>query len=154
MHCTSIILVLVSTIINIYGLTRWAGSAATAQTVGNTKTPISLVVQPHLNEESGGSKGTFSGNASWYGPQFQGKKTASGEIFDMYKSSAAHRHLPLITKVLVENPRNGKSAVVRVNDRGPYNLSRIMDLSRAAAIRTGIFEHGVGYIECTVINSK
>jgi len=97
---------------------------------------------------------TFSGNASWYGAQFNGKKTASGELFDMNKLSAAHLHLPLPTKVLVENPRTGKSAVVRVNDRGPYHTKRVMDLSRQAAKDTGIFATGVGYIECTVLTSS
>jgi rare lipoprotein A len=116
--------------------------------------PINQAEKAGPNEESGGPKETFSGNASWYGPQFQGKKTASGQIFDMNKYSAAHRKLHLPTRVLVENPRNGKSAVVNVNDRGPYNYTRVLDLSRAAAVRTGIFDHGVGYIECTVISSK
>ncbi len=94
---------------------------------------------------------TFAGNASWYGEKFNGRKTASGEIFNMRKCSAAHRRLHLVTKVLVENPKNGKSTVVRVNDRGPYAKGRVMDLSKEAARKTGILEHGVGYIECTVI---
>jgi rare lipoprotein A len=94
---------------------------------------------------------TFSGNASWYGAQFHGKKTASGEIFDMNKVSAAHRTLPLPTKVLVENPKNGKSAIVRVNDRGPYVNSRCMDISRQGAIDLDYLSHGTAYIECTVL---
>ncbi|MBX9725266.1 MAG: septal ring lytic transglycosylase RlpA family protein [Candidatus Obscuribacterales bacterium] len=94
---------------------------------------------------------TFSGMASWYGDKFNGRKTASGEIFDMNKCSAAHRKLHLVTKVLVENPRNGKSTVVRVNDRGPFHSGRVMDLSKAAAKKTGIIDHGLGYIECTVL---
>jgi len=94
---------------------------------------------------------TFSGNASWYGKPFHGKKTASGEIFDMNKKSAAHKTLPLITKVMVENPKTGKSAVVRVNDRGPYVKTRVMDLSRRAADDLGYLSHGTAYLDFTVI---
>lgn len=94
---------------------------------------------------------TFSGNVSWYGPGFDGKKTASGEIFDMKKSTAAHLKLPFQTKVLVENPRTGKSVVVKVNDRGPYAKKRVMDLSKGAAQKLGTLLGGVAFVECTVI---
>ena len=73
------------------------------------------------------------GNASWYGKQFHGKQTASGEDFDMFELTAAHRQLPLGTYVKVTNLRNGKWVIVRVNDRGPYVGNRIMDLSYSAA---------------------
>jgi rare lipoprotein A len=73
------------------------------------------------------------GNASWYGKQFHGRTTASGEDFDMFELTAAHRQLPLGTYVKVTNLRNGKWIVVRVNDRGPYVANRIMDLSYSAA---------------------
>jgi rare lipoprotein A len=73
------------------------------------------------------------GDASWYGKQFHGKETASGESFDMFELTAAHRQLPLGTYVKVTNLRNGKWIVVRVNDRGPYVGNRIMDLSYSAA---------------------
>ena len=94
---------------------------------------------------------TFSGNVSWYGPGFDGKKTASGEIFNMKKSTAAHLKLPFQTKVLVENPRTGKSVVVKVNDRGPYAKKRVMDLSKGAAEKLGTLLGGVAFVECTVI---
>jgi rare lipoprotein A len=97
---------------------------------------------------------TFSGNASWYGPGFDGKKTASGEIFDMKKSTAAHLKLPFHTKVLVEDPRTGKSVVVKVNDRGPYAKKRIMDLSKGAAQKLGTLLGGVAFVECTVIGKE
>jgi rare lipoprotein A len=97
---------------------------------------------------------TFSGNASWYGKPFNGKKTASGEIFDMNKKSAAHKSLPLITKVMVENPKTGKSTVVRVNDRGPYVKTRVMDLSRQAADDLGYLSHGTAYLDFTVIGKS
>lgn len=73
------------------------------------------------------------GMASWYGKQFHGKTTASGEDFDMFELTAAHRQLPLGTYVKVTNLRNGKWIIVRVNDRGPYVNGRIMDLSYGAA---------------------
>jgi rare lipoprotein A (peptidoglycan hydrolase) len=154
MDCKKIKLAIISALINVCVMTTWIAGAETSQTVDQHKTPTTSVEQPQQVQQSEEPKETFSGNASWYGIHFQGEKTASGEIFDMNKLSGAHRQLPLPTKVLVENPRNGKSAVVRINDRGPHNLTRILDLSRAAALRTGIFEHGVGYVECTVLNSK
>ena len=74
-----------------------------------------------------------TGKASWYGDAHHGKKTASGEIYDMAELTAAHRSLPLGTRVRVTNVENGRSVVVRINDRGPFVPGRIIDLSRAAA---------------------
>jgi rare lipoprotein A len=96
----------------------------------------------------------FSGNVSWYGVPFHGKKTASGKIFDMNKCTSAHLKLPFFTKVLVEDPKNGKSVVVQVLDRGPYVKTRVMDLSREAAKRLGTLGSGVAYVDCTVINEN
>lgn len=93
----------------------------------------------------------FSGNVSWYGVPFHGRKTASGEIFDMYKLTSAHLKLPFKTRVLVEDPKSGKSVVVKVNDRGPYAKGRVMDLSKAAATKLGTISHGVAYVDCTVV---
>lgn len=93
----------------------------------------------------------FSGNVSWYGPQFNGKKTASGEIFDMTKLTAAHRTLPLPTRVMVEDPRTGNTVVVKVNDRGPYVKNRVMDLSREGAHRLGTLGKGVCFVDCTIV---
>jgi rare lipoprotein A len=95
---------------------------------------------------------TFSGNVSWYGPLFQGKKTASGRPFDMNKLTCAHRSLPFGTKILVENPRTGQSVIVEVIDRGPYAGHRVMDLSREAARRLGIILGGLAFVQCTVIS--
>ena len=83
------------------------------------------------------------GLASWYGPGFYGKKTASGERFRIYKRTAAHRTLPFDTRVKVINLQNGRSVVVRVNDRGPFVEGRIIDLSRAAARALGMLRDGV-----------
>ena len=75
------------------------------------------------------------GKASWYGPRFHGKKTASGKRFNQHALTAAHRRLPLGTRVKVTNLKNGKTVKVKINDRGPYHDGRIIDLSRAAAER-------------------
>ncbi|MGA7646382.1 MAG: septal ring lytic transglycosylase RlpA family protein, partial [Terriglobales bacterium] len=83
------------------------------------------------------------GTASWYGEQFQGKQTASGEPFDMRDLTAAHPSLPLGTLVKVTNLRNGKAVVVRINDRGPVVEGRIIDVSYTAAQALGFEERGV-----------
>ncbi len=79
-----------------------------------------------------------SGKASWYGPGFQGRRTASGERFNTQDLTAAHRTLPFGTKVRVTNTKTGQSVVVRINDRGPYAHGRMIDLSRASAQSIGI----------------
>lgn len=87
-------------------------------------------------EESG--NGTIVGYATYYGPGFHGKKTASGEVFDMYGMTCAHRTLPFGTMLIVTNLSNNKSVKVRVNDRGPFVEGRILDLSYGAAKKIGI----------------
>lgn len=87
-----------------------------------------------------------SGLASWYGRQFNGRPTASGERFDMHAMTAAHRSLPLNCYIRVTNQDNGKSVIVKVNDRGPFHGNRILDLSYAAAKEIGIMSRGVGNV--------
>ena len=91
------------------------------------------------------------GLASWYGAQFHAKPTASGEKFDAGALTMAHRTLPFGTKVLVTNLRNGRSVVVRVNDRGPFAGTRIADLSQAAATALGMIRRGVGSVRIEVL---
>ena len=86
------------------------------------------------------------GIASWYGPEFQGKPTSSGEPYDMYAMTAAHRTLPLPTYVEVRNLENGKVVVVRVNDRGPFHPDRLIDLSYMAAQKLGIVQRGTARV--------
>ncbi len=86
------------------------------------------------------------GMASWYGAQFNGRPTASGERFDMNALTAAHKTLPLPGLVEVTNLANGRSAVLRLNDRGPFSEDRIIDLSRAAAETLGLLAQGVGEV--------
>ncbi len=95
---------------------------------------------------------SWVGLSSWYGEDFHGKKTANGEIFDMYGLTAAHKTLPLGTKVRVTNLKNNRSVVVLINDRGPYVDGRILDLSYGAAKALG-FEHlGTAKVHIQVIS--
>ncbi len=91
------------------------------------------------------------GAASWYGKRYHGQKTSSGEVYDMYAFSAAHTVLPLPSYARVTNVSNGKSVVVRVNDRGPFHQDRLIDLSYAAAHRIGIIGQGSGMVEVEAI---
>lgn len=86
------------------------------------------------------------GGASWYGTKFHGRTTSSGEPYDMYELTAAHRSLPIPTYVRVTNLQNGKSSIVRVNDRGPFHAERIIDLSYAAAVKLGFERTGTARV--------
>ena len=94
-----------------------------------------------------------TGVASWYGPKFHGKKTASGEIFNQEAMTAAHTVLPFGTRLQVQNLDNGKKAVVTVNDRGPFVPSRIIDLSKGAARTLGILGPGTARVRLTALDS-
>ncbi len=91
------------------------------------------------------------GKASWYGTKFHGRRTSNGEIYDMYAMTAAHKTLPIPSYVRVTNVANGKTVVVRVNDRGPFHSSRIIDLSYAAAQRIGILGAGTGLVDVEIV---
>lgn len=92
------------------------------------------------------------GIASWYGPKFHGKRTSSGETYDMYKVTAAHKTLPIPCYARVTNKKNGRSIIVRINDRGPFHDNRIIDLSYTAAVQLGIVTRGTGYVEVRAID--
>lgn len=92
------------------------------------------------------------GKASWYGKKFHGYATASGEIYDMYEMTAAHRSLPLPTYARVTNLDNGNSVIVKVNDRGPFHGNRLIDLSYAAAARLDILRGGTGRVRVEAID--
>lgn len=87
------------------------------------------------------------GLASWYGPRFHGRKTANGERYNQYELTAAHRQYAFNTQLCVRNTGNGKTVVVRVNDRGPFAGKRVIDLSKAAAAEIGMLGHGVKTVE-------
>lgn len=93
-----------------------------------------------------------TGKASWYGKKFHGLRTSSGERYDMYKMSAAHRTLPLPSYVRVTNLANNKSVIVKVNDRGPFHSDRILDLSYAAAARLDMLKTGTAHVRLEAID--
>ena len=96
----------------------------------------------------------ISGIASWYGPGFDGNRSASGEIYNQNAMTAAHRSLPFGTRVLVTNMNNGRSTVVRINDRGPYVRGRVIDLSAAAARVLGIMNTGIAPVKLQVLDNS
>lgn len=96
----------------------------------------------HVRDREDSQGFVQEGRASWYGTKFQGKPTASGQPYDMFKMTAAHKTLPIPCYVKVTDLGNGRSVVVRVNDRGPFHSNRIIDLSYAAAARLGMLNHG------------
>lgn len=95
---------------------------------------------------------TQTGMASWYGTKFHGRKTSSGEIYDMYAMTAAHKTLPLPTYAKVTNLENNKTIIVKINDRGPFHDNRIVDLSYAAATKLGILGKGTAKVKLSAIN--
>ena len=93
----------------------------------------------------------FNGIASWYGPDFHAKKTSNGEIYNMYAMTAAHKTLPMNTVVRVDNLDNGRSTIVRINDRGPFVSGRIIDLSNKAAHEIDMVRKGTAKVQITVL---
>jgi rare lipoprotein A len=115
-----------------------------------------LLLMPLPDVAHGGPSSTRQvGLASWYGKHHQGRKTASGERFSRGQLTAAHRSLPLGTKVKVTNLRTKQQVVVKITDRGPYGggKRRIIDLSEAAAKRVGLLEHGTERVEVVVVEN-
>lgn len=119
---------------------------------GNPKTYVVFGKEYRVMEDASGFR--ESGIASWYGTKFHGRRTSSGEPYDMYKMTAAHKSLPLPSYVRVTNKRNGKSVIVRVNDRGPFHDGRIIDLSYAAALKLDVVATGTAPVEIEVIDPE
>ncbi len=94
------------------------------------------------------------GTASWYGPNFHGRTASNGEVYDMYRMTAAHKTLPLPTYARVTHLDNGRSVVVKINDRGPFSGDRIIDLSFAAALRLGMINDGTGEVEVKTLSPE
>lgn len=105
----------------------------------------------HVMSDAEAEGFTQEGLASWYGTKFHGRRTSSGEPYDMYKMTAAHKELPLPSYVRVENIDNGRSVIVRVNDRGPFHDGRIIDLSYAAALKLGVVSTGTAPVKIEVL---
>ena len=117
---------------------------------GNPKSYVVLGKRYYVLDSSKGF--VERGIASWYGTKFHGRRTSSGETYDMYAMTAAHKILPLPTYVEVTNLENYKKVIVKVNDRGPFHENRIIDLSYAAATKLGIIAKGTGLVEIRAID--
>ena len=122
-----------------------AGKVAVKTVEITGKTTWNIITAPLPESE-------MEGVASWYGPGFHGRRTASGEIYNMYDYTAAHKTLPLGTYVRVINLENGKSVVVRINDRGPFVKNRIIDLSYAAAKKIDMIDKGTARVKLQIIS--
>ena len=112
---------------------------------------ISKKVALPIYKEGGFSQ---TGRASWYGPGFHGKRTSNGETFDMHALTAAHRTLPMSSYARVTNLANGKSIVVRINDRGPFHSNRVMDLSKGAATKLGFLRQGSANVKIEALQDN
>lgn len=129
--------------------------SAEAATIGGSAAPTKNKRAPHrANSRETANKKVIRGQASWYGPGFHGKKTASGEIFDQGRLTAAHKTLPLGTKAKVTNLENGNTVEVEINDRGPYVGERVIDLSRAAANALGFVESGLTLVRIELLHDE
>lgn len=129
--------------------------ADTAVTAAIPATPAPAVDKPATDEpEEAEAKAKLigTGEASFYGPGFAGRPTANGERFNPAEMTAAHRTLPFGSKLRVTNTRNGKTVVVRVNDRGPYAHNRVLDLSQGAAERIGMISSGTANVKIELIS--
>ncbi|PRY14882.1 rare lipoprotein A [Pontibacter ummariensis] len=111
------------------------------------------VSQPLLAQNNSSKAKTQKGAASWYGSRYHGKKTSSGELYNKYEMTAAHKTLPFGTKVKVTNLANNESVVVRINDRGPFVGDRIIDVSEAAAKELEFHSKGIGRVKIEVLDS-
>lgn len=117
---------------------------------GNPTSYVVLGKRYHVMSSSAGY--SERGIASWYGNKFHGRRTSSGNPYDMYAMTAAHKTLPLPTYVEVTNLENGRHVIVKVNDRGPFHRNRIIDLSYVAAAKLGIIAKGTGLVEVRAID--
>ncbi|MBN2426114.1 MAG: septal ring lytic transglycosylase RlpA family protein [Calditrichaceae bacterium] len=126
-------------------------------TAGNRFSSNKSIQDTSKNEENINKKNTYAegqiltGECSYYGTKFHGRKTANGEIYDMYKLTAAHKYLPFGTILEVENLQNGKKVRVRINDRGPFKKGRILDLSYNAAKTVDMISDGVTRVRVIII---
>lgn len=126
------------------GIVVLLGVAACAQTAPGSRPVLTC---PDADAYSA------TGNASWYGRLHHGRRTASGEAFDMHALTAAHRQLPFGTKIRVTNRRSGKSVVLKVNDRGPFVAGRFLDVSRRAARELGFIKAGIAPVRVETVAS-
>ncbi len=144
---------LVKFIISTLAAVIVASCASNAPTTKTTKTKHTTTKTTTSSSSSSTKSGAVTkGKASYYADKFHGRKTASGEVYDKKKLTAAHRTYAFGTVVRVTNKKNGKSVDVRINDRGPFSSGRIIDLSRAAAEKISMVNDGVVDVEVKVIS--
>lgn len=125
------------------------------RTKAGNKTPYTVLGKTyHVMPEHKIASYEAEGKASWYGKKFHGHKTSNGERYDMYKMTAAHRTLPIPSYVKVTNLDNGKTVVVRVNDRGPFHKSRIVDVSYAAAAKLDMIRSGTARVKVEAVEPE
>lgn len=138
---------------SLLGLTVLSGCSTTPQRKATITTQDTI---PKVTEapKAPTPKYVETGTASWYGPHFNHRKTASGERFNQDALSAAHKTLPLGTQVIVKNLDTGKETRLKINDRGPYARGRILDVSKGAAIKLGMLERGTSHIELQVFGDQ
>lgn len=130
-----------------------AGKGSAPKGKGGTYRPYTVLGQTYHPLQSGAGYSEV-GVASWYGPNFHGKKTANGETYNMYQMTAAHRILPMHTRVLVHNLDNGRSVELRINDRGPFVNNRVIDLSYAAADQLGVIGPGTARVHVRSVGEE
>lgn len=143
-------------------LAALAAAAMLLQACGSTGGPASS--EPHIQQHAGGPQSSYArpsapkvsydvvGVASWYGKPYHGRKTASGQVYNMYRMTAAHPSLPFGTRVAVTNLDNGRTVVVTINDRGPFVKGRIIDVSRKAASELGFLSDGLTRVGVRVVS--
>ena len=122
--------------------------------LGNAPPLTEIEGRPEPAVEVSLASSTYTGMASWYGPGFHGRRSASGEVFNQHALTAAHRTLPFGTRVRVTNVRTGQDVVVRINDRGPFGHGRIIDLSAGAAAEIGLQRMGVAQVRLEVLSGQ
>lgn len=145
---------LVPALIGVRVLPSWIAVVALTATLAGCATARGPVTRGPVSTGPAAPPGTVeTGEASWYGERHQGRRTANGDPYDMYRLTAAHPALPLGTKVRVTNLQNGRSVEVRVNDRGPTVSGRIIDLSYAAARRLGAIATGTIPVSVRVLST-
>lgn len=131
---------IISLLLVTVGFISWSDSSA-SENNGAEKISVSKDAKPNVSNVNYDFLGTML--ASWYGPGFHGRLTANGETYNQMALTAAHKELPFGTFLRVTNQKNGKSVIVRINDRGPYIEGRDLDLSKGTALALGMVKRGV-----------
>ena len=144
-------------LLSVASLGAGAASGPSLEAAKVTKPWVTVTARkadPHTKQKTKNSQPYQVGTASWYGEYFQGKQTASGEPYDMHDLTAAHPTLPLGTFVKVTNLKNGRTVVVRINDRGPVVDGRIIDVSYNAARALGFRERGIQRVRLDIYKTQ